>query len=705
MSSAENHRPSAGHVVVLAHLQQQPGELLEPVHPLARGERRGRPGSPSRDRHRCRRPGGTGRPRRRRATGRRARRPRVPEVRRADEGPEPDPRGDEGGGRQASASSRTTASRGDRPRRGGRRSRRGRSPAPRPSATAARPRTRAAPGESPVRTAPCHATRMPRLSWTARARRRGLRRVGLGPGRRDVDQDRRVRRRPPAEYLPLADMVFVTGPSCRAAHLVDEIVDVARDGSAVAGPGGTSPTRPARSLSRPALVRRGAALEARMDVLDCPSGRACPTSPCRRTSRGAGDRRGDGRDSLTVSDEASGTLRRRNAWPGPLARSGAASWTTPSAGWCRYVDGQPAGTGGWTLAGPVCRLWGGATHTDFRGRGAYRAALADPAGDRPLGRGDARSDARRRRHLLPDPHPPRLRALRRGAHPQPRRPMSAPPSPADPARPRLLRWGDRGRRRDAAVLRPAGRPAAAGVRVRPALRPRRRHAAARSVGGDPRRRRRPDLARATSRRPGPGSTQVVLEPDVELTEVVRTRAAAAASTPDPGPARGRRVRYAGARRRQRRPGRGRRLRAGPHPCGAHDGGLPHRRAPGPAPGRRPAAQRRRRAAAPVPRAGARDPARRRGMRTGWSSRRPRCCGDDGSATPWWSRAPPPLNVAAVRRGVARMPFPAGVRYGRELDRFVSGARPLTEDDARAVARTPGPGGLEPALTGRVSPRW
>lgn len=44
-----------------------------------------------------------------------------------------------------------------------------------------------------------------------------------------------------------------------------------------------------------------------------------------------------------------------------------------------YVDGRPAGCGGWTLAGPVCRLWGGASHRELRGRGAYRAAL----GERP----------------------------------------------------------------------------------------------------------------------------------------------------------------------------------------------------------------------------------------------------------------------------------------------------------------------------------
>ncbi|MDV3222504.1 GNAT family N-acetyltransferase [Intrasporangium sp.] len=41
-----------------------------------------------------------------------------------------------------------------------------------------------------------------------------------------------------------------------------------------------------------------------------------------------------------------------------------------------YVDGQPAGVGGWTVVDEVCRLWGGGTHESLRGRGAYRAVLA-----------------------------------------------------------------------------------------------------------------------------------------------------------------------------------------------------------------------------------------------------------------------------------------------------------------------------------------
>ncbi|MCU1535848.1 MAG: hypothetical protein JWP82_199 [Humibacillus sp.] len=40
------------------------------------------------------------------------------------------------------------------------------------------------------------------------------------------------------------------------------------------------------------------------------------------------------------------------------------------------VDGSPASTGGFTMADDVARLWGGGTHPELRGRGAYRAALA-----------------------------------------------------------------------------------------------------------------------------------------------------------------------------------------------------------------------------------------------------------------------------------------------------------------------------------------
>jgi spermidine synthase len=47
-----------------------------------------------------------------------------------------------------------------------------------------------------------------------------------------------------------------------------------------------------------------------------------------------------------------------------------------------------------------------------------------------------------------------------------------------------------------------------------------------------------------------------------------------------------------------------------------------------------------------------------------------------------------LDVAAVRRDVSRMPFPAGVRHGAEVDRMVAGARPLSATDPEASPLPP-----------------
>lgn len=41
------------------------------------------------------------------------------------------------------------------------------------------------------------------------------------------------------------------------------------------------------------------------------------------------------------------------------------------------LDGRPVSTGGWTLADGFARLWGAATLEEHRGRGAYRAVLAE----------------------------------------------------------------------------------------------------------------------------------------------------------------------------------------------------------------------------------------------------------------------------------------------------------------------------------------
>lgn len=42
-----------------------------------------------------------------------------------------------------------------------------------------------------------------------------------------------------------------------------------------------------------------------------------------------------------------------------------------------YLDGEPVSAGGCTLAGDVARLWGAGTRAAWRGRGAYRAVLAE----------------------------------------------------------------------------------------------------------------------------------------------------------------------------------------------------------------------------------------------------------------------------------------------------------------------------------------
>ena len=47
-----------------------------------------------------------------------------------------------------------------------------------------------------------------------------------------------------------------------------------------------------------------------------------------------------------------------------------------------------------------------------------------------------------------------------------------------------------------------------------------------------------------------------------------------------------------------------------------------------------------------------------------------------------------LDVAAVRRGVSTMAFPARIRYRDEVDRMVAGARPFTEEDAEESPEPP-----------------
>ncbi len=50
-----------------------------------------------------------------------------------------------------------------------------------------------------------------------------------------------------------------------------------------------------------------------------------------------------------------------------------------------------------------------------------------------------------------------------------------------------------------------------------------------------------------------------------------------------------------------------------------------------------------------------------------------------------------LDEDGIRRAVARSPFPTGVRFGAELTRWVAGARPFSVDDAEPSPEPPDPG--------------
>ena len=182
----------------------------------------------------------------------------------------------------------------------------------------------------------------------------------------------------PPDYMDLPVLVRVFGSQRPAGELIDEVVDVAA---------GWDQRRLSWRLSdrmEPAdleheLLRRGAVLEERLDVLALPIADGLPDFgvPPDVVVREVTDE-ATLRDAHVVSTDAFGggspsdqqiateLEELRTGLPeGPVGRV------------VSYVDGRPAGTGGWTRAGPVFRLWGGATHTELRGRGAYRAVLAE----------------------------------------------------------------------------------------------------------------------------------------------------------------------------------------------------------------------------------------------------------------------------------------------------------------------------------------
>jgi GNAT superfamily N-acetyltransferase len=126
------------------------------------------------------------------------------------------------------------------------------------------------------------------------------------------------------------------------------------------------------------VVRRGGAVVERMDVLALVLNGGAPAlgAPAGVTVRRVTGP-GTARDALLVSQAAFGG-------PDPTDEMVVESLAELRTGLddgsngrvVAYLDGRAASTGGWTMAGDVCRLWGAGTHPDLRGRGAYRAILA-----------------------------------------------------------------------------------------------------------------------------------------------------------------------------------------------------------------------------------------------------------------------------------------------------------------------------------------
>ncbi len=192
-----------------------------------------------------------------------------------------------------------------------------------------------------------------------------------------------------AEYLVVAypehflapTGVRVFGSEREPAELADEIADIAAGWgrermwvhlSDLTRPAGLEAELMARPRARAEVVERA-------DVLALPLSHGVPDLgvPADVEVRRVTDE-ATLRDVHTVSDDAFGAsapVTREQIETG-LAEIARGADDDSVGRFVSYVDGRPAGCGGWTLAGEVCRLWGGATHSDLRGRGAYRAVLA-----------------------------------------------------------------------------------------------------------------------------------------------------------------------------------------------------------------------------------------------------------------------------------------------------------------------------------------
>ena len=166
------------------------------------------------------------------------------------------------------------------------------------------------------------------------------------------------------------------GSGREPAEVVDEVHAVTRDlgrerlwwtVSNTSGPDGVEAE----------LLRRGAQVVERMDVLGLDLAGGVPEMPTGDdvTVARVTDREGV-RAALLISQSAfGGSAPDDEELDHGLEEVSRGLGDDSGGRVVASVAGRPASTGGWGIVGPVCRLWGGGTHPDLRGRGAYRAVL------------------------------------------------------------------------------------------------------------------------------------------------------------------------------------------------------------------------------------------------------------------------------------------------------------------------------------------
>ena len=178
---------------------------------------------------------------------------------------------------------------------------------------------------------------------------------------------------------PASARVFGSGRD--AGELVDEISQAARGlGRERLWWHVSDQTRPHDLEAE--LVSRGAVLTDRMDVLALPLGPDLPDFglpefgvPPDVTVRRVRDEQ-TLRDLYVVDQDAFGSAEPTAEQLADGLRELDVGRDDDSVGrFVAYLDGAPAGAGGWGIVDGVCRLWGGCTHGAWRGRGAYRAVL------------------------------------------------------------------------------------------------------------------------------------------------------------------------------------------------------------------------------------------------------------------------------------------------------------------------------------------